>query len=232
MCRDFHLIQILDGKLFTTGESWTKNRHLPSCSDRPVEEFPNASTSALQRPSPPVSRRGTLALGTWCPIPRRAPTFHRVVPGSAATLCTSLEEAGEVSRKNQGKSGVTGGKHAVLDDHQVRNRTYPEKDVRWRCGTAGCGILAYGRRSAKCEELGIGSTAQLEKRRKRKLASIALAPPSRKCHDGQAEHLRWKTGSLPTSSRGEASSTYTSRENRTKKGRRRNAAVFSGIRYG
>lgn len=122
---DDHLIQILAGTRSTTHRSRTTTPYFPRCSDTPVEECPNASTPALQRRPPSVSLRGTLTLGSGCPIPRRAPTLHRLFARRAATLCTSPEEAGEVSRGNRGRSGVTGGEDAVLDDHQVRNGTHP-----------------------------------------------------------------------------------------------------------
>lgn len=68
--------------------------------------------------------------------------------------------------------------------------------------------------------------------RKRTRASMALARASPRCRDGPAEHLRWKTGSLPTSSWLDASSTYTSRENLADKGTKRNAELLSGLGNG
>ncbi len=68
--------------------------------------------------------------------------------------------------------------------------------------------------------------------RKRTRASMALARASPRSRDGPAEHLRWNTGSLPTSSRLDASLTYISRENLADKGTKRNAVLLSGVGNG
>lgn len=112
---------------------------------------------------------GNPDVGFGVSYPRSCAYVASLVSRRAATLCTSPEEAGEVSRGNRGRSGVTGGKDAVLDDHQVRNGTHPRDHARRRCGTDGCGTLDYGRKIAIGEVLDRGSTAQRAKRSKTNL---------------------------------------------------------------